>query len=336
MIDTAPAVLDRTRHLVEPALMAAVARLHPELRRPAEYHFGWVDAEGTPTSGGGKGVRPALAVLSAEAVGAAAEVAVPGAVAMELVHNFSLIHDDIMDGDRERRHRPTVWAVFGIGQAVIVGDALHTLAHELLLDPAVAGRSEAAAQLAEAVGTMIGGQADDMAFESRDGVELDACLRMAAAKTGALLACSSSIGAVLAGAAAHDVGALRRFGDHLGLAFQAVDDLLGIWGATEVTGKPVGSDLASKKKTIPVAIAMRDDLEAAEALRALFRQVRLDPADVARATHLLEQAGAREATDALAHAELRAAEHALGEVALVPAARAELMALAHYVCERQR
>ena len=95
------------------------------MRPVVEYHFGWSDAEGHPVGGsGGKGVRPALAILSAEAVGADAAVGIPGGVAVELVHNFSLIHDDVIDGDVERRHRPTVWALFGVGQAVIVGDAL--------------------------------------------------------------------------------------------------------------------------------------------------------------------------------------------------------------------
>ena len=124
------------RRLVDPALVATLQRLHPDLRRAAEYHLGYVEADGTPAAGGGKGVRPALALLSAEAVGAHAEVAVPGAVAVELMHDFSLLHDDIIDGDRERRHRPTVWALFGVGQAILVGDALQTLAHQVLLDDA--------------------------------------------------------------------------------------------------------------------------------------------------------------------------------------------------------
>ena len=130
-----PAVLERARLLVEPSLSAAVDRLADELRLLARYHFGWVDADGSPSDAvAGKGLRPALAVLSAEAVGAPAGVAVPGAVAVELVHNFSLVHDDIIDGDTERRHRATVWAAFGTDEAIISGDALHNLAYRVLLD----------------------------------------------------------------------------------------------------------------------------------------------------------------------------------------------------------
>lgn len=134
--DKSPAVFERTRDLIVPAMRVAINRLSAEMRPVVEYHLGWSDADGCSLGGnGGKGVRPALAILSAEAVGAEAVVGIPGGVAVELVHNFSLIHDDVIDGDAERRHRPTVWAVFGIGQAVIVGDALLALAQQILLDP---------------------------------------------------------------------------------------------------------------------------------------------------------------------------------------------------------
>ena len=131
----APAVLERSRLLVQPAIAAAVDRLCVELRRPSRYHFGWTEVDGSPSNAGsGKGLRPALAILSAEAVGAAGATAVPGAVATELVHNFSLVHDDIIDGDTERRHRATVWSAFGTDEAIISGDALHNLAYQVLLD----------------------------------------------------------------------------------------------------------------------------------------------------------------------------------------------------------
>ena len=130
-----PEVLGRTRSLVEPALRAVVEGLSARLRPSSTYHFGWTEADGSPSAmGAGKGLRPTLAVLSAEAVGAPAEVAVPGAVAAELVHNFSLVHDDIIDGDTERRHRATVWSAFGTDEAIISGDALHNLAYQVLLD----------------------------------------------------------------------------------------------------------------------------------------------------------------------------------------------------------
>jgi geranylgeranyl diphosphate synthase type I len=130
-----PDVLTRTRGAITPAMVAAIDRLEPDIRRQASYHLGWSDAEGRPLdSPTGKGIRPALALLSAAAAWSDPSVGIPGAVAVELVHNFSLIHDDIIDGDTERHHRPTVWSVFGVGPAIIAGDALEILAHQILLE----------------------------------------------------------------------------------------------------------------------------------------------------------------------------------------------------------
>src|SRR5204862_3943940 len=141
-------------------------RLAPEVRPVVEHHLGWLDGNGHQVvgGGGGKTLRATLALLSAEAVGASPVVALPGAVAVELVHNFSLLHDDVMDGDRERRHRPTVWALFDVGQAIVAGDALLALATELLLE---ADRADAARELTAGTAGMIRGQAEDIAFESR-------------------------------------------------------------------------------------------------------------------------------------------------------------------------
>ena len=260
----------------------------------------------------------------------------PGAVAVELVHNFSLLHDDIIDGDQERRHRPTVWALFGIGAGLLVGDALHTLAFQVLLEDAAAAATPIGQRLATSVAAMIDGQSSDMAFESQERVSVEDCRAMAEAKTGALLAFAASAGAVLAGADDTTVDALDGYGLHLGLAFQAADDLLGIWGSPAVTGKPVGSDLTSKKKTLPVALAMAADATAAEELSALFRNGPLDDAAVARATAVIEAAGGREATAELAREQLAAALAALENPPLEPAVVSELAALAHYVCDRQR
>lgn len=133
-----PELLARGRALCTPPLRAAVARLAPPMDAVAAYHFGWTDRDGKPVAGdGGKAVRPALALLSAQAVGAPGQVGVAGGVAVELVHNFSLLHDDLMDGDETRRHRATAWTVFGPAQAILVGDALATLGTEVLLDAAV-------------------------------------------------------------------------------------------------------------------------------------------------------------------------------------------------------
>jgi geranylgeranyl diphosphate synthase type I len=335
-----PEVLQRARELVSPALHDAVRALSPELQPMVTYHLGWTGADGTTPNGngnGGKRVRAALAVLSAEAAGAGAETGVPGAVAVELVHNFSLVHDDVIDGDAERRHRPTVWAVYGIGQAVIAGDALLSLAHEVVLDapssPAAIVRASRC--LAEATSAMIAGQALDMAFETLNGVTVDRCIAMEAGKTGALLGCASSIGAVLAGAPEETVAQLGQFGVQLGLAFQAVDDLLGIWGDPSTTGKPTWSDLRSRKKTLPVAAALATGEMLAAELQELLLADTLDENGVARAASLVEQCGGRELAREEAEARLAQALGALEAAGIESGPKDELAELARFVVARE-
>ena len=332
----APAVLERSRLLVQPAIAAAVDRLCVELRRPSRYHFGWTEADGSPSSAGsGKGLRPALAVLSAEAVGAPGATAVPGAVATELVHNFSLVHDDIIDGDTVRRHRATVWSAFGVEDAIISGDALHNLAYQLLLEEPTAERVSAATRLTAATAAMIAGQAADMAFDDVTGIDLEACLAMEADKTGALIGYSASVGAVLAGAAGIHVDALEAYGRELGLAFQAVDDVLGIWGDPAVTGKAAGNDLRARKKSMPVAIVLSGHDEAAEQLGDIYDlEGDLSDADVDRAAAIIEAAGGRDRTVAEARLHLDAALDSVADVGLVDTAVVDLVDLARFVAER--
>src|SRR5206468_2024253 len=172
-----PEALVRARDLLQPSLAAWVGRLSPEIRRVAEYHFGWTDPNGRPQPGnGGKALRPALAFLSAEAAGARPEIALPGAVAVELVHNFSILHDDVIDNDLERRHRPTAWSLFGVGQAIVAGDALLALAQEVLIQEVGAYAARAIRSLNDATAGMIAGQAEDLAFESRLEVTVEECV----------------------------------------------------------------------------------------------------------------------------------------------------------------
>jgi geranylgeranyl diphosphate synthase type I len=339
-----PEVLARSRQVINPAIAAAIERLAPEIRRIAAYHLGWTDSAGHPINGpGGKGIRPALAMLGAEAAWADPDVGVPGGVAVELVHNFSLIHDDIIDIDTERHHRPTVWSVYGVGQAIVAGDALQVLAHQVLLESSQQTGPAASAELAEATAAMIAGQSDDIAFETRRDVSVEQCTAMSAAKTGALLGCAASIGAVLAGAPSATVGALRDYGRHLGLAFQAVDDLLGIWGDPQRTGKPAGSDLRQRKKSMPVVSALAAGGGEADELRALVLgppsqdgpPPPLEAGEVERATYLVEACGGKEWTTVRAKANLDAALGALERVRLSAIPHRDLADLAVYVVERE-
>ncbi len=292
---TAHEVLDWSRAGLDPALRTAVDRLPDSMRAIAGYHFGWWDEHGRPTGAdAGKAIRPALVLLGTQAVGGAAHAALPAAVAVELVHNFSLLHDDVMDGDTTRRHRATAWHVFGVNPAILAGDALLTLALDVLAGSGHPKAQQAIRVLSAAVQRLLDGQSADLAFEERDDVRLAECVRMAECKTGSLLGAACALGALFGGGRPEQVEHLRSFGEQVGLAFQFVDDLLGIWGDPEVTGKPVYSDLRNRKKSLPVVAALTSDTPAARELESLYRAEQpLAQVDLARAAELIETSGAR-------------------------------------------
>jgi len=324
-------------------MVAAVDRLSPDIREVAAYHLGLPGIDGRPPSGGGargggggKALRPALALLSARAADAAPERAVPAAVAVELVHNFSLLHDDIMDGDTERRHRPTAWTVFGVGAAILAGDALLALAQDLLLESPPPEGVWASRCLSAAVQRLIAGQGSDLAFERRNDVTVAECLDMAGDKTAALMACSCSIGAVYVGGPAATAKNLAGFGAYAGLAFQLTDDLLGIWGSPEVTGKPVMSDLRARKKSLPVVAALTSGTPAAHELAALLAEPEpLTEEQLARAAELVEVAGGKVWAETKADAALAAAVAYLAETDMPPDVRGEFEGIAEFVTARQ-
>jgi len=339
----APRVLRRARDAVVPATRAFIARLDETSAAIASYHLGWTDTAGVPTRGdGGKAVRPALATLSAQAAGAPARTGVPGAVAVELVHNFSLVHDDVMDSDTERRHRPTVWALWGVPSAILTGDAMLTVANEVLLDSGSPHALAALRLLLSTTRELIHGQVEDLEFESRDDVDLARCQQMAARKTGALLAASAVLGCVLVGGDPAIARALDRYGKDLGVAFQLVDDLLGIWGDPAVTGKPVLSDLRARKRSLPVTYAVSRGGAAAGKLTDWLRGPG-GPAnggsaaehELRRIAELIESTGARDWAADQAGRHVRQAEQALAGSAIPLPVKEELMHVARFVADRE-
>jgi geranylgeranyl diphosphate synthase type I len=301
----AATLLARTRAVVDPVLRDAVAALPDGMRRVCAYHLGFQQADGAPADGdGGKAIRPALVLAAATAFGADPAAAAVPAAAVELVHNFTLLHDDVMDRDTTRRHRPTAWSVFGAPDAILAGDAMHALALRLLAEDRHPAAAQAAARLCACVIELCEGQHADCAFESRARVSLPECLRMAQAKTGALLGAACALGARYAAAGPEAVDAMDAFGRRVGLAFQLVDDLIGIWGDPAVTGKPAGADLAARKKSLPVVAALASGGAAAQSLAEIYRQPgALTPDQVRAAADAVERAGGR------AWAQLQAADH---------------------------
>ncbi|MCX7839351.1 MAG: polyprenyl synthetase family protein [Anaerolineae bacterium] len=269
------------------------------------YHLGWTDTNFVEVkTETGKRVRPLLCLLSCDAAGGDWQRALPAAAAIELAHNFSLIHDDIEDNSDERRGRAAVWKVWGLAHGLNAGDGMFVLAH-LALDR-LSTRGLSLAQCAavrrafdEATLALCQGQFLDLAFETRLDVTPDEYLQMIRGKTAALVAASTRIGAMLATEDARIVEAFARFGENIGCAFQITDDVLGIWGDPAVTGKSAATDILAKKKSLPAIIGL-SDARIGAAMRALYAQTTLTQDDVARVLALLEQIGARDQTQAYA------------------------------------
>ncbi|MGH2442319.1 MAG: polyprenyl synthetase family protein [Chloroflexota bacterium] len=259
------------------------------------YQFGYVDAElrSVPPAGG-KRFRPLLCLLTCESVGGEWREALPTAAAIEMLHNFSLIHDDIEDHDPIRHHRPTVWKVWGESQAINTGDAVFAEAVRTVLashgTPAVC--LEVARRFGDVVLELTEGQYMDMSFETRFDVTPEEYMAMIERKTAELIAFSVWAGSRIGGAPEAPVGCFHDFGLELGKAFQIHDDILGIWAPTEVTGKERATDLINRKKTLPVLIAFeRADHEQQSVLQDFYQRATDDVDEVLR---ILENTDARE------------------------------------------
>lgn len=307
-------IFHRYLRLVEAEIARSLqSREDTLLFRIIRYHLG-LDQPGSR----GKRVRPVLCLLACEAVGGEAEAAAPAAAAVELVHAFTLLHDDIADQDELRRGRPAAWREWGVGQALTAGDGLYALANLCLvrLDTARLGPDRALAAcrcVNEAVLELCQGQQMDLSFEGRADVSVEDYLAMVVLKTGALLGAAAQVGALLGGATSEAASALGRFGRALGAAFQVRDDILGLWGDPALTGKPVGGDLLRRKRSLPVIYALSAAGPGSELSRRLLAGP-AGPEEAAELATVMDQLGAR------SHAEQKAAE-------LLAQARAELESL---------
>ena len=314
----------------------------PLLYHMMRYHLGWEDAQGRSTVAvGGKALRPSLCLWACEALDGDRSKALGAAAALELVHNFSLVHDDIQDGDRERRHRPTVWAVWGQGQAINAGDSLLILARLTLLRLADAGIApaivvRACRVLDEACLAMIEGQCLDLEFEDKAQVSLEEYLGMVEKKTGALFGAALHLGALAAGA---DIALGERFGRAgrlLGCAFQVRDDLLGVWGRRDVTGKPEAADIRRRKKALPLVYAQTAaPPEDRQALADIYRRDSLGEDEVRQVVSILERAGAYDYCQDMARQRLDEALAELSDAPITPVACSELREVTDFLLERE-
>jgi geranylgeranyl diphosphate synthase type I len=263
------------------------------------YHMGWVDEDiKAVQAGSGKRVRPLLCLLVTSAAGSDWQLAVPGGASIELIHNFSLIHDDIQDASLTRRGRATLWQIWGANQAINSGDAMFSLAHIALSRSLERGVPptivvQALRRLDETCVALTVGQYLDMSFESRFEVTVEEYLEMIEGKTAALLAYSAELGARVAQQPPEMVQHYASFGRDLGLAFQVRDDILGIWGDESVIGKSSASDIVTRKKSLPVLFGLSKN----EDLRRLYASEESDDSFVEQVVVLLDETGARQVAE---------------------------------------
>ena len=262
-----------------------------DLYKMMEYHLGW-EGEGAGAEARGKRIRPLLVCLTCAAAGGKWANSLPAAAAVELVHNFSLIHDDIEDNSPVRRGRPTVWKNWGIPQAINTGDAMFTLAHLTVLGLESTCTTQiayqAAAILQETCLELTQGQYMDIAYESQKELTIEGYWLMVSGKTAALLAACTELGGLVAGSSPEEQQAYHEFGHALGLAFQAQDDYLGIWGDAELTGKSTESDLVTGKKSLPILYGLHQRGDFFER----WMQGPIQPEDAPKLARLLEDEGA--------------------------------------------
>jgi geranylgeranyl diphosphate synthase type I len=305
-----------------------------EFHEMLAYHMGWV-GEGAGPEARGKRIRPLMVLLTAASAGGEWRRALPAAAAVELVHNFSLIHDDIEDNSPLRRGRATLWTRWGIPQAINAGDAMFTVAHLSLLglaETVSAGVAlEANRILQKTCLHLTQGQYLDISYEARGDLSLAAYWPMVGGKTAALLAACTELGALAAQAPEARQATYRQFGWSLGLAFQAQDDLLGIWGDSAVTGKSADSDLVSGKKSLPVLYGLEQNGPFARR----WREGPIRDEQVADLARQLEAEGAREYTQERANALTDQALEALERAQAEGEARKALKELAAQLLKRK-
>lgn len=338
-------LLERYRRPVDTYMQGLLAGVAGSPARMVEYHLGFRNQEGAVVPGGksdGKAIRPTLCLLTADATGGEWEKAIPAASAIELFHNFTLIHDDVQDDDKTRHGKPTVWAMWGKEQAINGGNVASFLSNQALSDLEITGHPAEtvlkANNLLRDVGIqVINGQAMDIDFEGRLDVTTPEYLTMIRGKTGVLIEGSIAMGALLGSADDQTTALLREYGRESGLAFQIIDDGLGIWGDPEKTGKPVGSDIRKRKNSYPIVHAFNTtEGHTKEQLEVIYRQEgEMHDTDVARVMEILDDVGSKEQTRAVGSQALEKAVTAIDQTDIGEEFKNDYRQLAETFANRQ-
>lgn len=324
---------------IEKELQRQVSRLDAANTRPFHemltYHMGW-SGEGAGREATGKRLRPLTVLLATASAGGDWMPALPAAAAVELIHNFSLVHDDVQDNSPKRRGRSTVWTKWGVPMAINVGDALFVIAYQAIIDLNKSYPAESVVQAAtilqEACLSLTRGQYLDMAYEKRHDLSLEDYWQMVGGKTSALLSACIHIGALLGNAGKEEQEAYHRFGYHLGLAFQVQDDILGIWGDEAVTGKSTASDLVEGKNSLPVLYGISRNEKFAER----WKRGPITAAEVSEVAGMLEREGAKTYAEEIAERETDTALEFLSKANPHGAAGESMLELANMLLKRNQ
>ncbi|ANZ43466.1 polyprenyl diphosphate synthase [Lentzea guizhouensis] len=318
-----------------PVVRQQVSALEPTLARVCCYHLGFTDERGEPSgAASGKLTRAALMTAAAQGLGLRPEDVRTPAAALELLHNSTLVHDDIIDADELRRGRPAAWKVFGAELAILAGDALQALSIQLVVDDPGPGRAEISSAFAEATRLVLAGQSREFTVRLGAGAGVAEYERIVEEKTSALLQCALVTPALRAGASDHVLAALRGAGRHLGLAFQIANDVEDIWGDPAVTGKPVRGDIQRRNPSFPVLAGISAAGPVSDRLRELWEADGTSEAHLREMAGLVEESGGRRTAEKTSRGHLDTALEHLGRAELFPAATAELTALFDRIVNR--
>ena len=336
-----PAIFQKYRRDVDEKIKLIIRDHNSELYKMMEYHLGWLDVNGNSVrDNSGKAMRPALCLFSCEALNGDINGAQWAAAALELTHNFSLILDDVQDDDRERRHRPTVWAIWGKPQAINAGTAMHVLSSYALAQMKTCGVSfqkqlQAYQKLDEITLNLIEGQYLDISYEDNFDITVKDYIKMIELKTAALISGSMEIGAAFASEDETVTSNFKDMGKYLGLAFQIKDDILGIWGNQNETGKSSGSDIRRHKKSFPIVYALENAPERLKnELVTIYANKRMSEDNVNRILEILDEVNARENAQKFVETFCDNAKNSFGNLQLGQSAKSDMNDVIEFMAGR--
>ena len=331
---------DKYQTVIWNHLYNSVFNRRGEVYEAVKYSLGFVDQNGiVQPNPSGKMLRSLLCTFTCDSTGGNWKDALPSAISLELIHNFSLIHDDIQDRDTVRRHRPTTWILWGTQKAIVAGTSTHCLGNIISLPSSGESRSKTKIQLelskvlSKKCLQMIQGQVLDLSFEHKNRVTVNEYLKMISGKTAALISCAMHMGAYISEQSSKKASTFGRIGHFLGLSYQIRDDILGIWGDPENTGKSVGSDIVRKKKSLPIIHGSQLAIDVA-LIEQSYQKPAVTPSDLDNIMTIMEKRKTQKYCQTLAESYCQKAIQQINSAPLTKESKQEMIQLAHYFIER--